>query len=253
MKPPFRAAALALAFTLACHPAVAQSDADKARAAQDAERLLHEDWANMTKYRAANAALPPAAAAHPRIVFLGDSITQGWYDKMPGFFVDGRVGRGIGGQTTPQMLVRFRQDVVDLHPAAVHIMAGTNDIAGNTGPMAPEQTKDVIRSMADLARANGIRVILASIPPSDHFAWRPGLDVAPRIEAMNGWLKDYAAQIGATYADYWAVLHDGHAERSTLTYDGVHPNEAGYVVMSPVALASIKASLAKPAPRGLKP
>ncbi len=218
-------------------------------AAQQAdEDRLHADWAWLGKYRDANAALKPTPGV-PRIVFIGDSITQGWFDKAPAFFVPGRIGRGIGGQTTPQMLLRFRQDVIDLKPAVVQIMAGTNDIAGNTGPMTPEQTKSMIMSMAELARAHGIRVILASIPPADHFPWRPGLETAPRIAAINEWLKSYAAETGAVYADYWTALHDGQALRAALTYDGVHPNEAGYAVMAPVADAAIRRALSRPAPR----
>lgn len=220
----------------------------KARGEREAEERLHRDWAWLARYQAANAALRPSRA--PRIVFIGDSITQGWIDKVPGFFSEGRIDRGIGGQTTPQMLLRFRQDVIDLAPAAVQIMGGTNDIAGNTGPMTPEQTKANIMSMAELARANGIRVILASIPPAANFPWRPGLSTAPKIGAMNAWLKDYAARIGATYADYWDALHDGDALRSALTYDGVHPNEAGYAVMAPVAERAIRASLSHAAPHG---
>jgi lysophospholipase L1-like esterase len=229
--------------------AVPAAETPQARGEREAEERLHRDWAWLTRYQAANAALRPTRA--PRIVFIGDSITQGWIDKAPGFFVEGRIDRGIGGQTTPQMLLRFRQDVIDLAPAAVQIMGGTNDIAGNTGPMTMEQFKANIMSMTDLARANGIRVILASIPPAANFPWRPGLSTAPKIAAMNAWLKAYAARTGATYADYWEALHDGEALRSTLTYDGVHPNEAGYAAMAPVAERAIRAALSRPAPRGL--
>ncbi|WP_267381982.1 MULTISPECIES: SGNH/GDSL hydrolase family protein [unclassified Sphingomonas] len=226
-------------------PALAQTATDaqrKAQAEREAEERLHTDWAWLGRYRDADAAVRGPVS----VVFIGDSITQGWYDMMPAFFVAGRLGRGIGGQTTPQMLLRFRQDVVDLHPAAVQIMGGTNDIAGNTGPMTPEQTKANIMSMADLARANGIRVILASIPPAARFPWRPGLETANKIAAMNAWLKNYAARTGATYADYWSALHDGAALRAALTYDGVHPNKGGYAVMAPVADAAIRAALAGP-------
>lgn len=242
--------ALAGMIALTGTTATAQTDADKQREAQAAETRLHEDWAWLGRYQSANAALPKPG--NHRVVFIGDSITQGWFDMVPSFFADDRMGRGIGGQTTPQMLLRFRQDVVDLHPAVVQIMGGTNDIASNTGPMTPEQTKANIMSMADLARANNIRVIFASIPPADRFPWRPGLATAPKIAAMNAWLKDYAAKIGATYADYWGALHDGDATRASLTYDGVHPNKAGYAAMAPVAEAAIRAALAKPAPRGLR-
>lgn len=199
-----------------------QDVATQQHEAQDAERRLHEDWAWLGRYRTANAALLPDPA-HSRIVFIGDSITQGWSDKAPGFFTAGPIGRGIGGQTTPQMLLRFRQDVVDLHPAVVQIMGGTNDIAGNTGPMTQGQIEANIMSMTELAQAAGIRVILASVPPADRFPWRPGLETAGRISAINAWLRDYAARVGATYADYWGVLHDGQAMRASLTDDGVPP------------------------------
>ena len=235
---------------LTAAPALAQSQPtaeQKAQWEREAEERLHKDFAWLERYRQANAQVTGPVT----IVFMGDSITQGWFDMVPGFFTPGRIGRGIGGQTTPQMLLRFRQDVIDLHPKAVQIMAGTNDIAGNTGPMTPEQTKANIMSMAELARAHGIRVILASIPPADHFPWRPGLATAPRIAALNAWMKDYAARTGATYADYWSALHDGDALRASLTYDGVHPNKAGYAVMAPVAEAAIRRALAAPAPRAI--
>jgi len=219
----------------------------KAQWEREAEARLHRDFGWLDRYREANARVTGPVT----VVFMGDSITQGWFDMMPAFFTPGRYGRGIGGQTTPQMLLRFRQDVIDLHPQVVQIMAGTNDIAGNTGPMTPEQTQANLMSMAELAHAHGIRVILASIPPASHFAWRPRLDTATPIAAMNAWMKDYAARTGATYADYWSALHDGPALRATWTYDGVHPNTAGYAVMAPVAEAAIRSALAKPAPRAI--
>jgi lysophospholipase L1-like esterase len=211
---------------------------------------LGTDFAYLARYRDANAALVPAPG-HPRIVFMGDSITEGWVSKAGGFFTPGRIGRGIGGQTTPQMLLRFRQDVIDLNPMVAHIMAGTNDIAGNTGPMTPEQTQANIKSMVELAHAHGIRVILASIPPADQFSWKPGVDVAQKIAAMNAWLKVYAARSGCIYADYWSALkqRDGLGMREGLSSDHVHPTEAGYAVMAPVAEAAIKRALALPSPR----
>jgi lysophospholipase L1-like esterase len=228
-------------------PALAQTQPtaeQKAQWAREGEERLHKDWAWLGRYQEANARVTTPA----KVVFMGDSITQGWFDMVPAFFTPGRYGRGIGGQTTPQMLLRFRQDVIDLHPQVVQIMAGTNDIAGNTGPMTPDQTKANLMSMAELARAHGIRVILASIPPADHFPWRPGLATAPQIAALNAWMKDYAARTGATYADYWTALHDGQALKASLTYDGVHPNTAGYAAMAPVAEAAIRTAMAKPAP-----
>lgn len=243
-------AALLLATTGAPVLAQTQPTAEqKAQWEREGEERLHKDFAWLGRYQEANAKVTAPA----KVVFIGDSITQGWFDMMPGFFTPGRYGRGIGGQTTPQMLLRFRQDVIDLHPQVVQIMAGTNDIAGNTGPMTPAQTQANLMSMAELARAHGIRVILASIPPADHFPWRPGLDTATQIAAMNAWMKDYAARTGATYADYWSALHDGQALKAAWTYDGVHPNKAGYAVMAPVAEAAIRSAMAKPAPKGMSP
>lgn len=229
--------------------AVAQIALDPAnRFTVDWNARLASDWAYLARYQPGNARLEPTPG-RPRIVFMGDSITEGWVGLGGGFFTSGRVGRGISGQTTPQMLLRFRQDVIDLHPAVVQIMAGTNDIAGNTGPMTPEQTQDNIRSMVDLAHAHGIRVILASIPPADRFPWKPGLEVAPRIVAMNAWLKDYAARSGCIYADYWSALKgDGLGMRDGLSSDHVHPTEAGYAVMAPVGEAAIRRALALPTP-----
>ena len=234
--------AIAIGLTLASAVKVRAQDAQ----AKAAETRLHEDWAWMARYAEANAALP--APTRQRVVLIGDSITQGWYDMVPEFFAGDRVGRGIGGQTTPPMRVRVRPDVIALRPAVVQIMAGTNDIASNTGPMTVEQTQANIMSMAELARLHGIRVILASIPPADHFPWRPGLSTAPEIAAINAWMRGYAARTGAVYADYWTALHDGDALRAAYTYDGVHPNKAGYAAMAPVANAAIRKALAAPAP-----
>jgi lysophospholipase L1-like esterase len=163
---------------------------------------------------------------------MGDSITEGWRDKRPSFFKPGRVGRGISGQTTPELLVRMTPDVIDLKPRAVHIMAGTNDIAGNTGPITPERTRDNIRAMTDIARRHGLRILLASIPPAAEFPWREGLETRRPIAQLNAWLKSYAREIGATYIDYHTVLADpSGAMRTGLAYDGVHPTEAGYDAM----------------------
>jgi lysophospholipase L1-like esterase len=210
---------------------------------------LGSDFPYLARYREANAALVPTPG-HPRIVFMGDSITENWASMATDFFSAGRIGRGISGQTTPQMLLRFRQDVIDLHPAVVQIMAGTNDIAGNTGPMTPEQTQGNIKSMVELAHAHGIRVILASIPPADHFPWKPGLNAAEQIASMNAWLKAYAARSGCVYADYWSALKEqnGLGMREGLSSDHVHPTREGYAVMAPVAEAAIKRALAMPAP-----
>jgi lysophospholipase L1-like esterase len=206
------------------------------------EERVQDDWEWHVQYRADNAHLR-AKAVRPIIVFLGDSITEGWPQKLPSFFTPGRIGRGISGETTRHMLVRFRADVIDLHPRIVQIMAGTNDIAQSAGPMTPDETRANILSMVELAQLHGIRVILASVPPADHFAWRPGLETASKIAAMNSWLRDFAQRSGSVYADYWSVLHDGPALRATFTSDGVHPIEAGYRAMTPVAEQAIRKAL----------
>jgi lysophospholipase L1-like esterase len=208
-----------------------------------------DDWPQLGRYRAENTALAPAGADDQRVVFYGDSITDGW-GRRPntGEFFPGKpyVNRGISGQTTPQMVVRFRQDVINLHPAAVVILAGTNDVAGNTGPMTPEMTEDNFRSMVDLAKANGIRVILASITPAADYPWRKGLAPAPKIKALNDWLKGYCVMHSVTYLDYYSALVDenGGMKEGT-SFDGVHPNAKGYAIMGPLAQAAIDKTLGK--------
>lgn len=195
---------------------------------------LLTDPAALGRYREENARLI-ASHAEVDIVFLGDSITEGWKAKRPGFFTAGRVCRGISGQTTPQMLLRIMADVVALKPHAVHIMAGTNDIAGNTGPMTPEMTEDNFRAMSAIARQYGIKVLLASIPPAAGFRWRPAVETRRPIAALNGWLRGFASETGAVWVDYGSVLDDGSgAMKPGLASDGVHPTEAGYDAMATV-------------------
>lgn len=202
------------------------------RAWQD--KLMVSDFAGLCRYRASNAALQPAEAN--RIVFFGDSITELWQREDPDFFSKERIDRGVSGQTTTQMIARFRADVIDLKPAVVHIMAGTNDIAGNTGPTTLKAVEDNIRSMAELARAHGIRVVLASVPPAAKFDWRPGIDPVASIRSLNAWLVDYARQEKLIYVDYYSALEDeNHGFRAAWSGDGVHPNKAGYAVMRGVA------------------
>lgn len=209
------------------------------------EERFHTDWANLARYRAENATLGPPKRGERRVVFMGNSITEGWARYFPTMF-PGKpyVGRGIGGQTTPQMLVRFRQDVIALKPTVVVILAGTNDIAGNTGPSTVEMIEDNLASMADLAMANGIRVVLSSVLPVFDYPWRPGLEPAPKIIALNAWMKDYAATHGIVYLDYHSAMADARGGlRRELGGDGVHPNEAGYRIMAPLAERAIAEAL----------
>jgi lysophospholipase L1-like esterase len=226
-----RIAALALALAGACSCAAATTSPPPCAT----------DWANFSRYREANAALTRDAS---RVVFMGDSITDAWAKEA--LFTDHPhfVGRGISGQTTQQMLVRFRADVIDLKPAVVHIMAGTNDVAGNNGPESDTEIEDAIASMVELARTNHIDVVLASIPPAADFPWRPGLEPLPRIRRLNTWLKSYAGRVGVTYVDYWAPLAaDDGSLKSSFSSDGVHPNSGGYEAMKPFTLAAVESAL----------
>jgi lysophospholipase L1-like esterase len=197
------------------------------------EGLLH-DFGMIGYYAEDNAKL---LASHlpVDIVFFGDSITEGWMDKRPCFFSPGRVNRGIGGQTSSQMVLRMMSDVVALEPRAVHIMAGTNDIAGNTGPMTLQMSADNFKAMVDVARRHSIQVLLATIPPAASFPWRPDLETRKPIQSMNRWLRHFAEQSGLLLVDYWPVLDDGTgAMKPGLSADGVHPTEAGYDSMATV-------------------
>ena len=208
----------------------------------DVRELLARDWPNLCRYKEANAAL--RGAPPPKVVFMGDSITEGWVRGDPALFADGVVGRGIGGQTSPQMLVRFRQDVVALSPRVVHLMAGTNDIAGNTGPATVQDYQNNILAMLDLARAHGIAVVVAGIPPSQRLYWRGDLDPRPLIRELNAWLRATAAEQGLVFVDYGAVLADAEGGlRADLGNDGVHPNRAGYAAMRPLADRAIAAAV----------
>ena len=206
-----------------------------------------DDWAQLNRYRADDAALPPATGQQ-RVVFYGDSITDAW-GRSRGVFFPGKpyVNRGISGQTTPQMLVRFQQDVVHLHPAAVVILAGTNDVAGNTGPETPEMIEDNFRSMAAIAHQNHIKVILASILPASSYPWKPGVEPANEIRALNAWLKDFSQTDGDTYLDYYTALADPQGGmKAGLSVDGVHPTAEDYAVMSPLAEKAITEALGTP-------
>ena len=206
------------------------------------------DWPNLARYHDDNAHLTPPAASENRVVFMGDSITDGW-GRQYGQFFPGKpyVNRGISGQTTPQMLIRFRPDVIALKPKVVVFLAGTNDIAGNTGPMTLDAIEDNLTSMAELATANNIKVVLSSVMPVCDYI-KPQTERRPpeKIIALNAWMKDYAARNGFVYLDYYsAMLDDKEMFRKELTYDGLHPNDAGYEVMGPLAEKAIAAALAK--------
>lgn len=214
----------------------------------------YNDWAYLAKYRDADAALPPAAPGETRVVFMGDSITEGWSMKATattpdrGEFFPGKpyVNRGISGQTTPQMLVRFRQDVIDLKPRVVVVLAGTNDIAENTGKTTLKEIGDNIASMSELARANGIAVVLCSVLPASDFPWHPGLEPAPKVKALNAWIKEYAAKSGLVHVDYYSrMVNSEGGLKAELSPDGVHPNRAGYEIMAPLAEAGIAEALKK--------
>jgi lysophospholipase L1-like esterase len=205
-----------------------------------------KDWAQFNRYREANAKVAPPAADEQRVVFYGDSITDGW--KIAEYF-PGKpyLNRGISGQTTPQMLLRLRADVIAHKPKAILLLAGTNDIAGNTGPMTNEMIQDNYVSMAELAKANGIKMIFASILPVHDYnpqrkitAGRP----PERILALNAWLKDYCAKNGHTYLDYFSKMVDDKGFlKAELANDGLHPNAEGYKIMAPLAEAAIAQTL----------
>ena len=206
-----------------------------------------DDWASLGRYREANRRLEPPSSGERRVVFYGNSITDAWARYFETMFPgEPYVGRGIGGQTTPQMLVRFRQDVLDLDAAVVVILAGTNDIAGNTGPSTQAMIEGNLISMVELAQANGVRVVLSSVLPASDYPWRPGLDPGPKIVALNRWMEKYSAANGHVYLDYHSAMVDEHLGLgSALSEDGVHPNEAGYLLMAPLAQRAISDALSR--------
>ena len=198
--------------------------------------LNAQDWPNFKEFQEANARLPQVKQNEKRVVFMGNSITIGWLQTHPDFFNNKPyVNRGISGQTTPQMLVRFRADVVDLDAAAVILLAGTNDIAGNTGPVTLEMILDNIKSMTEIAQANDIKVILCSVLPAFDYPWRPGLAPNVKIPKLNKMIKRYAEESGAYYLDYFTALEDGNNGMiKEYTTDGVHLTLEGYQVMEPL-------------------
>ncbi len=217
-----------LATTLAAVPLILLFASHNLLAQED------DDWASLERYQEANAKLTPQESAENRVIFYGNSITDSWASLFPEMFPGKHyLGRGISGQTTPQMLVRFPQDVIRLEPDVVVILAGTNDIAGNTGPSTQTMIEDNIVSMVDLALANSISVVLCSVLPVSDYPWKPGLNPGPKIVELNAWMRQLAQNEGLVYVDYHSeMVNDSLGLARELTYDGVHPNQAGYQVMA---------------------
>lgn len=207
--------------------------------------ITAQDWPNLGRYKTENENLGDPQPGERRIIFMGNSITDGWIKTDPGFF-KGRpyIDRGIGGQTTPQMLIRFRPDVINLKPAVVVILAGTNDIAENTGPSTIETIAGNIFSMAELAQCHGIKVVLCSVLPVYDYPWKPGMNPIEKIWALNNLIRDFALKNGFIYADYYSAMVDERKGMNKLYQnDEVHPNAAGYKVMEPIVEEAIKKAL----------
>ena len=202
--------------------------------------LSAQDWPQLQKYQSDNAKIIDEKTP-VKVVFMGNSITQGWADMRPEFFKDhGFIGRGIGGQTTPQMLLRLRQDVLELKPEAVVILAGINDIAQNTGPITLKETLGNIQSMAELALAHGINPIICSVLPANSFPWRPEIIPTQHVIDLNSQLQRWAIEKNLVYVDFYTPMVDEkHGLKSDLGYDPVHPNVAGYQVMEPILLKAL--------------
>jgi lysophospholipase L1-like esterase len=204
-----------------------------------------QDWANLKYYQKENNSLKTPIPNENRVVFMGNSITEGWSGHLPDFFKNKPyINRGIGGQTTPQMLIRFKQDVVDLNPKVVVICAGTNDIAGNTGPSTLKMIVDNISAMAEIALANNIKVVIASVHPAYDYPWKPGLNPNEKIPSLNKLLKSYSEKNNIIYLDYFsAMVDDKNGLLRDLVSYGVHLNKKGYQIMGPLAEAAIKKAL----------
>ncbi|WP_447897191.1 SGNH/GDSL hydrolase family protein [Stenotrophomonas sepilia] len=250
-------AAVALGIALSAHGGAAEMPAINPLLLEPVESLRADevrfmqqrlaDWPQLQHYRDANARLPAAVLGQPRVVFFGDSITEGWGREGSASFFPGKgwLNRGISGQTTAQMLVRFPQDVLALKPQVVVILAGTNDIAGNTGPSTQAMIEDNLHAMVDLARAHGIAVVLASVLPVSDYPWLPGTAPAPKVRALNAALKRYADAKQLVYLDYYTPMTNAAGGLDPqLAEDGVHPTAKGYAVMAPLAEAAIRRAMA---------
>ena len=236
----------------AFHPSQAQEviskevpseKSNKAEAINDSkENNPAIDWPWLRRFQQQNQALMAAPPIEKRVVFMGNSITEGWSNIQPDFWKnEAYINRGISGQTTPQMLLRFSQDVIHLKPATVLILAGTNDIAGNTGPMTLDQIMDNIIAMAHLAKVNNIEVILCSVLPAYDYTWRPGLQPNVKIPQLNSMIKNFAEQNNFVYLDYFsAMANEKNGLKAHLGEDGVHPNLLGYQIMAPLAEKAIE-------------
>lgn len=197
-----------------------------------------QDWPNLSRYQVANQRLKDSTV---KVVYMGNSITEAWAQMSPDFFADNRyINRGISGQTTPQMLLRFRQDVIELKPKIVVLLCGINDIAGNTGPSTLEMIEANIMSMAELAKANKIKMILCSLLPANHFKWKPTLQPADSVIALNKWISAYAHSRHLEYVDFYSQMVDTEKGlKAAYTYDGLHPTIDGYKIMQPLVKAAI--------------
>jgi len=207
----------------------------------------NNDWPNFARYKEDNLKLGLPKADENRVVFMDNSITQGWIEADPDFFMSkSYINRGISGQTTPQMLIRFRPDVVNLKPKVVVILAGTNDIAGNTGLSTLEMIEDNIASMVEIAKANNIKVVLCSVLPAFEYPWKPELEPAQKIVDLNKWIKEYSIKNEIIYVDYFTPMADEHnGLKKEFSEDGVHPNINGYKIMEPLVENAIKVALTK--------
>jgi lysophospholipase L1-like esterase len=204
------------------------------------DQLMLTDFPWLAKFKEDDLKVGPPAAGEKRVVFMGDSITEGWHldGSFPG---KPYINRGISGQTTPQMVLRFHQDVIALKPKAVIILAGINDVAENTGPITPEETEANLAAMAEMATANHIKVVLCSVLPAFDFPWHSGMAPAPKVMVLNEWIKAYAAEKGYVYVDFYSAMKDERGGLpATLSHDGVHPLPAGYAIMAPLAEAGIE-------------